>query len=188
MLWFCCDELFKFKTHWCKLICGSDRRVWKGSSDIYVWGNLIYSNVHNRWHNQYVLLKVIQEFWPTKRITRCVTIDLIILIAFIKNFSIMHPKIWIVELSYNFFYSVTLFLYTRTNDRLLLQDVQMDACGFFFNLCGGTLGTSATLGLLYQPRMIGDCDCDCGEIGGIKIGRGNRSTQRNPAPVPLYPP
>jgi hypothetical protein len=51
---------------------------------------------------------------------------------------------------------------------------------FFFNLCGGTLGTAATTGLLYQPRMIGDGDC--GEIGGMKIGRGNRSTRRKPAP------
>jgi hypothetical protein len=47
--------------------------------------------------------------------------------------------------------------------------------GFFFNLCGGTLGTAATTGLLYQPRMIRDGDC--GEIGGINIGRGNRSTR-----------
>jgi hypothetical protein len=40
---------------------------------------------------------------------------------------------------------------------------------FFFNLCGGTLGTAATTGLLYQPRMLGDGDF--GEIGGMKIGR-----------------
>jgi hypothetical protein len=31
--------------------------------------------------------------------------------------------------------------------------------------------------------MIGDVDC--GKIGGMKIGRGNRSTRRKPAPVPL---
>jgi hypothetical protein len=41
----------------------------------------------------------------------------------------------------------------------------------FFNLSSGTLGTTATTGLLYQPRMIGEGDC--GEIGGMKIGRGN---------------
>jgi hypothetical protein len=41
---------------------------------------------------------------------------------------------------------------------------------FFFNLCGETLGTAATTDLLYEPRMIGDGDC--GEIGGMKIGRG----------------
>jgi hypothetical protein len=29
---------------------------------------------------------------------------------------------------------------------------------------------------------------DCGEIGGMKIGRGNRSTRRKPAPAPLCPP
>jgi hypothetical protein len=26
---------------------------------------------------------------------------------------------------------------------------------------------------------------DCGAIGGMKIGRGNRSTQRKPAPAPF---
>jgi hypothetical protein len=56
----------------------------------------------------------------------------------------------------------------------------------FFNLCGGTLSTAATTDLLYQPRMIGDGDC--GEIGGIKTGRENRSTRRKPAPAPLCPP
>jgi hypothetical protein len=29
---------------------------------------------------------------------------------------------------------------------------------------------------------------DCGTIGGMKIGRGNRSTRRKPAPEPLCPP
>jgi hypothetical protein len=57
---------------------------------------------------------------------------------------------------------------------------------FFFNLCGGTLVTAATTGLLYQPRMVGDGDC--GEIGGMKIGRGNRSTRRKHTPAPLCPP
>jgi hypothetical protein len=57
---------------------------------------------------------------------------------------------------------------------------------FFFSLCSGTLGTAATTGLVYQPRMIGEGDC--GEIGGIKIGRGNRITRRKPAPAPLCPP
>jgi hypothetical protein len=53
---------------------------------------------------------------------------------------------------------------------------------FFFYLSGGTLGTAATTGLLYQPRMIGDGDC--GEIGGMEIDTGNRSTRRKPAPAP----
>jgi hypothetical protein len=47
------------------------------------------------------------------------------------------------------------------------------------------LGTSATVGLLYQPRMIDD---DYGAVGGMKIGRGDRSTRRKPAPAPLCPP
>jgi hypothetical protein len=48
------------------------------------------------------------------------------------------------------------------------------------------LGTSATVGLLYQPRMIDDDDY--GAVGRMRTGRGNRSTGRKPAPVPLYPP
>jgi hypothetical protein len=45
---------------------------------------------------------------------------------------------------------------------------------------------SATVGLLYQPRMIDDYDY--GAVGGMRIDRGNRSTRRKPAPVPLCPP
>jgi hypothetical protein len=48
------------------------------------------------------------------------------------------------------------------------------------------LGTTANIGLLYQHQMIDDGDC--GAIGGIRIGRGNRNTQRKPAPVPHCPP
>jgi hypothetical protein len=48
------------------------------------------------------------------------------------------------------------------------------------------LGTAATCSLLYKPQMIDEVDC--GEIGGMKIGRGNRSTRRKPAPAPLWPP
>jgi hypothetical protein len=47
------------------------------------------------------------------------------------------------------------------------------------------LGTAATFGLLYQPQMIDDADC--GVIGGMLIGRGNRCNRRKPAPVPLCP-
>jgi hypothetical protein len=38
------------------------------------------------------------------------------------------------------------------------------------------------IGLLYQLRMIDD---ECGAAGGMRIDRGNRSTGRKPAPVPL---
>jgi hypothetical protein len=53
---------------------------------------------------------------------------------------------------------------------------------FFLLLVGvglSPLGTAATSGLLYKPQMIDKGDC------GIKIGRGNRSTRRKPAPAPL---
>jgi hypothetical protein len=69
---------------------------------------------------------------------------------------------------------------------------QIFSCFRFFFLVslGGVrlspLGTSATVGLLYQPQMIDDDNY--GALGGMRIGRGNRSTQRKPAPGPLCPP
>jgi hypothetical protein len=33
------------------------------------------------------------------------------------------------------------------------------------------------------PQMKGDCDC--GAVDGMKIGKGNRSNRRKPAPTPL---
>jgi hypothetical protein len=41
-------------------------------------------------------------------------------------------------------------------------------------------------GLLYQPQMLHDYER--GAVGGMWIGRGNRSTRRKPAPVPFCPP
>jgi hypothetical protein len=41
---------------------------------------------------------------------------------------------------------------------------------------------------LYRPIVPAPGDYDDGEIGGMMIGRGNRSPRRKPAPVPLCPP
>jgi hypothetical protein len=47
------------------------------------------------------------------------------------------------------------------------------------------LGTSA----INWPIVPAPDDNDeCGAVGGMRIGRGNRSTRKKPAPVPLYPP
>jgi hypothetical protein len=48
----------------------------------------------------------------------------------------------------------------------------------------GPLGTSAT----EWPIVPAPDDCDNGEFDGMKIGRGNRSTRRKPAPEPLCSP
>jgi hypothetical protein len=47
----------------------------------------------------------------------------------------------------------------------------------------GPLGTAVT----NRPIMPAPGDYGDGEIGGM-IGKGNRSTRRKPAPVPLCPP
>jgi hypothetical protein len=69
--------------------------------------------------------------------------------------------------------------YVGSNDHLfiiILSGVRLSSLGYLVNI-----------GLLYQPKMIDDDD-DCGAIGGMKIGRENRSTRRKPSPVPLCPP
>jgi hypothetical protein len=48
----------------------------------------------------------------------------------------------------------------------------------------GPLGTAAT----NRPIVPAPGDYDDGDIGGMMIGRGNRSTRRKPTPVPLCPP
>jgi hypothetical protein len=48
----------------------------------------------------------------------------------------------------------------------------------------GPLGTSAT----EWPIVPAPGDYDDEEFGGMKIGRGNRSTRRKLAPAPLCPP
>jgi hypothetical protein len=54
-------------------------------------------------------------------------------------------------------------------------------------VCGiqlGPLGTAASS----RPIVLTLGDYDDGEIGGMMIGRGNQSTRRKPAPMPLCPP
>jgi hypothetical protein len=60
---------------------------------------------------------------------------------------------------------------------------------FLFGIVGGgvqldPLGTSAT----NWPIVPVPGDYEAGEFVGMMIGRGNRSTRRKPAPVPLCPP
>jgi hypothetical protein len=66
----------------------------------------------------------------------------------------------------------------------------MKSVVFFLVHLGGVrvspLGTLATVGLLYQPRMIEDDDY--GAVRGMMIGTGNSSTRRKPNPVPICPP
>jgi hypothetical protein len=56
--------------------------------------------------------------------------------------------------------------------------------GYYFFIILKWGETAATTGLLYQPQMIRDSAA----IGGIKIGRGNRSIRKKPSPEPLCPP
>jgi hypothetical protein len=57
----------------------------------------------------------------------------------------------------------------------------------YFLLIHGWGETESTwyTGLFYQPRMVMD---ESGAVRGMKIGRGNLTTRRKPAPGPLSPP
>jgi hypothetical protein len=59
---------------------------------------------------------------------------------------------------------------------------------FFVSWCGvrlSPLGTSATI---YPTLPAPKYNYGCGAFGGMRIGKGNRSTRRKPAPVPLCSP
>jgi hypothetical protein len=61
---------------------------------------------------------------------------------------------------------------------------------FFLNSHWGGGGETSPLGASATewPIVPAPGDCDDKEFGGIKTRRGNRSTQRKPAPAPLCPP
>jgi hypothetical protein len=60
---------------------------------------------------------------------------------------------------------------------------------FFFFLMWGEAGVLMVrrplFGLMYQPQITDDDEC--GAVGEMRIGKGNRSTRRKPAPVPFCP-
>jgi hypothetical protein len=56
---------------------------------------------------------------------------------------------------------------------------------FFFN---GVQTVSTRHVGHFWPVVPAPGDCENGEVGGMKIGRGNRSTRRKPVPVSLCPP
>jgi hypothetical protein len=68
----------------------------------------------------------------------------------------------------------------RKTDRLLLFIVILSGVRL------SPLGTVATIGLLYQTRMIDDGDC--GATGEMKIGWANQNARRKPDLVPLCSP
>jgi hypothetical protein len=54
---------------------------------------------------------------------------------------------------------------------------------------GGGVQTVSTRHVGHFRRVVPvPGDCEDGEFNGMKIGRGNRSTRRNPPPTPLCPP
>jgi hypothetical protein len=51
------------------------------------------------------------------------------------------------------------------------------------------LGQSETESTWYASRYLVCCTIrEPGAVDGMRIAKGNQSTQRKPAPVPLYPP
>jgi hypothetical protein len=65
-----------------------------------------------------------------------------------------------------------------------------DLCvSFLIRIVGGWVHTGSTRHVVHFWLIVhAPCDCEDGEYGGMKIGRGNRSSRRKPAPAPLCPP
>jgi hypothetical protein len=109
--------------------------------------------------------------------------NLIIFLAVFKSFHIRicnrseNTPIYFTEITYN---SPVLWWTLRQKRRTLHRIINIIIIS---GVRLSPLGTAATTGLLYQSQMIDDGDC--GTIGGMKIGRGNRSARRKPAPVSL---
>jgi hypothetical protein len=60
---------------------------------------------------------------------------------------------------------------------------------FLIRVLGGGVHTGSTRQVgHFWPIVPAPCDCEDGEFGGMKIGRGNRITRRKATPAPLCPP
>jgi hypothetical protein len=72
---------------------------------------------------------------------------------------------------------------------IAIQIAEIEVLSFYFFLRVGWgwvhLVRRPLIGLLYQPQMIDD---ECDVVGGMRIGKRNRSTRRKLNTVPLCPP
>jgi hypothetical protein len=80
-------------------------------------------------------------------------------------------------------------LFSLPSVAIVIKSKSIMSVGHILRLVGvgvhlGPLGTSATS----WPILRTPGDYEDGEFGGMMIGKGNRSTRRKPAPVPLCPP
>jgi hypothetical protein len=72
---------------------------------------------------------------------------------------------------------------------LLLMSIYSSWTFFFNSHSGGGVQTGSTRHVgHFWPIVPTPGDCENGEFGGMKIGRGNRSTRRKPTPAPLCQP
>jgi hypothetical protein len=80
----------------------------------------------------------------------------------------------------------TFFFFSRTSTFIIIFTTAVIIIIIHSGVRLSPLGTAATTGLLYQPRMIDDGYC--GVLGRMNIGRGTRSIRRKPARTPHCPP
>jgi hypothetical protein len=71
---------------------------------------------------------------------------------------------------------------------LLHSVVFSSSSSFFFLVSWGGVRLSPLCTSANIWPIVPAPDEECGIVGGMRIGRGNRSTRRKPAPVPLCPP
>jgi hypothetical protein len=97
--------------------------------------------------------------------------------------------IWIFIRFVNLFqkqFFLSIFLKRTPNMRNILSGSLK--CFFLIRIIGGGVHTGSTRHVgHFWPIVPAPDDCEDGEFGGMKIGRGNRSTWRKPATATLCP-
>jgi hypothetical protein len=75
-----------------------------------------------------------------------------------------------------------------TSALLILNQLHLMDFWYFFFSYSGWGETESTWYVGHCWPIVPAPDDDYGAVGGMRIGKGNRSTRRKPAPVPLCPP
>jgi hypothetical protein len=132
--------------------------------------NVVRTLLHRLW--EYFIV------WSCQRLTGCLK----------QSDSLVVPG-WNTSYSMSFYELNDMFRPHRGHRQVYMYD----SCSFvvvvvFFLSFSGWGETESTWYVGHCWTIVPAPDDDYGAVGGMRIGRGNQSTRRKPAPVPLCPP